>query len=82
MATVEHHALAEHGIESALGYAGGAWAAGELPDQEAVIQAWQRVALVTGPDGALDPPVRRVQGVGVVAAQDPDAARLQLPAEL
>ena len=64
---VEHEALAEHGREHPLGDPVERGRADDVPLEEAAVAAHQRMVVVVDADGALQPPVRRVQGVGVVA---------------
>ena len=65
---VDHQALAEDRVEHLLGPARGARALHDVPDQDPVVGLRQGVVVVVHADRALDPPVRRVQGVGVVLA--------------
>ena len=64
---VEHQALADQRVERPLGPArGSARRLHDVPDQQPVVGLHQRVLVVVDADRALDPPVRRVQAVGVV----------------
>src|SRR2546423_15338978 len=64
---VQHETLADQRVEQALGAARQPRPGGDVPDQEPVVGAHGgRVAVYAG--GALEPPVRRVQRVRVVAA--------------
>src|SRR5438270_6334376 len=70
---VHDDALADDGIERPLDQPHGAGGVGDVPRQEAVVQPRQQGLVVIDADRALQPPVRRVQGVGVVGAGDLDA---------
>src|SRR6202042_3624048 len=62
---VDDEALADERIEHVLGEPGRGRLLHDVPDQHAVIGAGQRMVVVTHPDRALEPPVRRVQCMGV-----------------
>src|SRR3954462_3727244 len=79
---VHDDALADHRVQHAVGQAGGERALHDVPDQEPVVGAGGRVGVVVHADGALDPPVRRVQAVRVVVPADLETDRLQLGLEL
>src|SRR5947209_100916 len=72
---VHDEALADHGVERVLDETDGARRVGDVPRQEAMVEPGQRVLIVVDADRALQPPVRRVQGVGVVGAGDVKAGR-------
>src|SRR5947207_12923689 len=71
----DHGGLTEEGVERAFDQAGQAGLAHRLPDREAVVQSRQRVAVVGGPDGALEPPVRRWPAMGRGPGAPREAAR-------
>src|SRR5207245_1815843 len=62
---VDDEALADDRVERRLERAAQRRSIDHVPDQEAVIEARQRRIVVAHADGALEPPVVRVQGVGV-----------------
>ena len=68
LAEVEHHALADQRVEDLAGVLERLGLLHDLPDQEPVVRLGERVVVVVDADRALDPPVRRVQAVGVVLA--------------
>src|SRR4051794_7785059 len=70
---VHDEALADQRVEGVLDEAHGARRVGDVPRQEAMVGAGEDVLVVVDADRALDPPVRRVQGVGVVGAGDVEA---------
>src|SRR5690606_12283601 len=65
---VEDDTLPDDGIEDLLGCAGDPRGLHEIPDQQPVVRLRQRIVVVVDADSALEPPVRRVQRVGVVGA--------------
>src|SRR4051812_29717271 len=65
---VDDEALADDGVEGVLDEADGPRRVGDVPRQEPVIEPGQRMVVVVDAHGALQPPVRRVQGVGVVGS--------------
>src|SRR5438105_3691676 len=67
---VHDEALADEGVEKALEQAYGPGAGSEVPDQEAMVEAGQESLVPAHPDCALQPPVRSVEGVGVVGPAD------------
>src|SRR5690606_26519732 len=68
LAEVEHHALADERVEQLAGDLQRLGLLHDLPHQELVVGPCQRVSVVGDAHRALDPPVRRVQAVGVVLA--------------
>src|SRR5262249_49838728 len=66
LAGVEHQALADERVQRPLGQPGGGWALHDVPHQQPVVGAGQRMVVVAHPDRALEPPVGRVQAVRVV----------------
>src|SRR3954470_18874903 len=70
---VHHEALTDQRVEGVLDEANGAGRVSDVPRQEPMVGASQEVVFVVDADGALEPPVRRVQGVGVVGAGDVEA---------
>ena len=54
----------------------------DVPDQQPVVRLHERVVVVADADRALDPPVRRVQAVGVVLAVELQAGVGQLADQL
>ena len=79
---VQHEALAEHRRQHPLGEAGRARLLDDVPLEEPPVAAHQRMVVVVDADRALQPPVRRVQGVGVVAAGEPQPGGAQLGLQL
>src|SRR5947209_18585697 len=69
---VGHDALAHERVEDALEQPHRASAGHEIPHQEPVIQPRQQRVLVAQTDGALQPPVGGVEGVGVLAPARPE----------
>jgi hypothetical protein len=65
---VDDVALADQGVEGLLGEAGGQRTLDDVPDQQLVVRLHGQRRVVVHADRALDPPVRGVQGVRVVAA--------------
>src|SRR5438270_12018425 len=72
---VHDEALADQGIEGPLDEAHGAGGLGDVPRQEAVVEPGEKGLVVVDTHRALQPPVRRVQGVGVVGARELEAGR-------
>src|SRR5436190_4142360 len=71
LSEVEHHAVADDRIQGLLGATGqGAPALRlhDVPDEDLVVRLHERVLVVVDTDRALQPPVRRVEAVGVVLA--------------
>src|SRR4051794_13072976 len=79
---INDEALAEHRVERAVEGGGPAGLAHDLVGEEVVVSAHRPRAGVVEPEGALQPPVRRVQRVRVVRAAQPQAGRLELLLEL
>src|SRR5438552_6349714 len=79
---VDDQALADEGVEAALDQPHRAGAGGEVPDEEAVVDAGQRGVVVAYAHDALEPPVGRVEGVGVVGAGDGEPRPAQLGRQL
>src|SRR5262249_32436627 len=65
LAGVEHQALTDQRVERPLGHPGGGRVLHDVPHQQPVVGARQRVIVVAHPDRALEPPVGRVQAVRV-----------------
>src|SRR4051794_4490997 len=65
---VDDQALPDQRVERLLGPAGGPRRLHDVPDEHAVVRLRERVVVLLDTDGALDPPVRRVQTVRVVTA--------------
>ena len=70
---VEDEALADEWVEHRVERAGEQRAALDVPDEEPVVGGDERVVGAVDPDQATEPPVRRVQAVAVVAADDGEA---------
>src|SRR3954464_5476339 len=67
---VEDDALADDGVEGALGDAGRQRVADDVPDEDAVVAADERATkpgVLPDADRTLEPPVRRVQAVRVMS---------------
>ena len=79
---VEHKALAEQRVEGALEQADGAETAGDVPDQEAVVEADGGHVVAPDADQTAQPPVGDVQGVGVVGAGEAQAGPGQAPGQV
>src|SRR5215831_20060207 len=78
LARVEHQALADERVQRTFRHPGRGRALHDVPHQQPVVGARQRVIVVAHPDRALEPPVGRVQTVRVVVA----AYRQPRPPEL
>src|SRR5207302_3794017 len=70
LAGVEDEALAEHGVQGTLEQPHALGGVGDVPDEEPVVQAYEGGSVVVDTRRALQPPVRRVQGVGVVRSEE------------
>src|SRR5262245_53744092 len=79
---VDDEALSEHGTEEAVRDAGHGRMLLDVPDQEPVVGAGQRVIVVAGADRALQPPVRGVQAVLEVGGAGLEARAPHLRAHL
>src|SRR5215470_10176774 len=75
---VHDDALADHWVERPLGQPGHRRVLHDVPDQQPVIGAGQRVAVPVHAHDALQPPVRRVQAVRVVVPADLEPSGAQL----
>src|SRR3954453_633542 len=82
LAEVQHHALADQGVEHLADQAQRAGLLHDLPHQQAVVGPGERVDVVADADRALDPPVRRVQTVGVLLALEVEAGVGELADQL
>ena len=67
LAKVQNEALADERRQHPVGQPGGARTLHDVPHQQAVVGGDQRVGVVVRADQAAQPPVGRVQAVGVVA---------------
>src|ERR1022692_3604522 len=63
---VDDEALADQRIQGLISEPGNRRLAHDVPDQQPVIAARERVIIVVHADRALEPPVGRVQRVGMV----------------
>src|SRR4051812_32754107 len=79
---VDHEALAEHRVQRPLRPPGDPRPLDDVPDQEAMVGARQRMIVVADTHGALDPPVRRVERVGMAAPVVHEACALSLGHQL
>src|SRR6266516_4814115 len=67
-AGVEHQALADERVQRPFRQPGGDRALHDVPDQQPVVGARQRMIVVAHPHSAFEPPVWRVQAMRVVVA--------------
>src|SRR3984893_7033236 len=79
---VQHHALAEHGVEGAFAELSPARVSFDQHAQEVVITPHRRRVGVLEAVLALQPPVRRVERVRVVRAAQEEAGSFELQLEL
>src|SRR5215470_8549336 len=79
---VHDDALADQRVERPLGQPGHRRVLHDVPDQQPVVGAGQRVAVPVHAHGALQPPVRRVQAVRVVVPADLEPGRAELGLQL
>src|SRR5215475_1743239 len=79
---VHDDALADQRVQRPLGEPGHRRVLDDVPDQQPVVGAGQRVAVPVHAHGALQPPVRRVQAVRVVVPADLEPGRAQLGLQL
>src|SRR5207247_9023374 len=79
---VQDQALADERVEDALEAAHSRGRVGDVPDQEAVVETDERRPVVVHARRALQPPVRRVQGVGVVGPGHEEAGGAQTGRQL
>ena len=63
---VDDQALPDQRAQDAVSGAGGQRCLHDVPDQDLVVRRHRRMLVVAGPDQAAQPPVRRVQAMGVV----------------
>src|SRR5258708_374420 len=75
-------ALADQRVQRLIGDPGDGWLVHDVPDKKPVEGAGQRMIIVAHADGALYPPVRRVQPVGMVMPGDRQARPRELGDEL
>src|SRR5215470_15290853 len=78
LACVHNDALADERVERPLGGPGQRRVLHDVPDQQPVVSAGQRVGVVVHADRALQPPVRRVQPVRPVMPADLETGGAQL----
>src|SRR3954452_14774542 len=64
---IDHETLSDDGIEGTVDNTRRRWSRSDVPDEHAVVQPRQNVIALDA-DGALQPPVRRVQPVRMVRA--------------
>src|SRR6185295_3816181 len=79
---VDDVALAEHWRSRALDDLHAARLLGDLPLQQSLVGLHQPVVVASNTDRALQPPVRRMQGMGVMAAGDRQAGAAQFGLQL
>src|SRR5258708_3156095 len=79
---VQDQALAQHGVETALQVSRPGRASDHLPGQEAMVDAGQQGIVAPHPDYAFQPPVGRVQGVGMGTAAGHQAGVAEAAQEL
>src|SRR5215467_10400362 len=65
---VDDEALADERVQRLVGDPGGGWLAHDVPDEDLVVGTGERVIVLVDAYQAFQPPVRRVQPVGVVLA--------------
>src|SRR5438309_1910885 len=82
LAQVDDQALADDRVQQPLGDPGEARGAHHVPDQQPVVTGDERVLVLLDPHGALQPPVRRVQGVRVMTGDRLEAGLLEALAQL
>src|SRR5256886_9906136 len=71
LAGVEHQALADERVQRPFRQPGGGRALHDVPDQQPVVGARQRMIVVAHPHRAFEPPVGRVQALPMVVAAYP-----------
>src|SRR4051794_30852106 len=82
LAGIDDVALAEHRGSGSLDHLHAAWLFGDLPLEHAPVRVDCSVFFSLHPPRALQPPVRRVQGVRVMAAGDRQSRATELGLQL
>src|SRR3954453_1872454 len=82
LAQVDDQALADQRVQRPFGQPGDPRPLHDVPDQQPVVRRHERVPVVVHTDRTLDPPVRRVEPVCMLAALEDQAGGLDLPDEV